>query len=226
MGAGDVLGARVSRRGAAGHLADDATARTEAIRCEQDAAAARRAGRERWAALHDDRRADRAAVEQKCSMLAEMLEPAQQTRREWEAITADTRRVALASDLELKRRGVLEADEALKSGEADELVPGDLAADDRDDTIREALGITTATAETIGKVEELTERSRATQVRIDELRSMQQPEVDDELEMSDPWSSLLHRERESILQPPELLVPASPMRSKPTITNSAARSAT
>ena len=188
-----------------------ADARTEAVRCEQDAAAARKAGREPWAMLHDSRREDRLAVAEKCSSLLQTLEPAQQTRREWEAITADTRRIALAADLELKRRGVLDPEEVMKSAEAEGLVPGDLAAEDRDNVIRQALGITTADAETTAKVEELAERSRATQARIEELKSMQQPDPErDDVEMSEPWTSLLGREREALLQPPEELVPASP----------------
>ena len=44
--------------------------------------------------------------------------------REWDALTADTRRVALAADLELKRRGVLDRDETMKSAEPEGLVPG------------------------------------------------------------------------------------------------------
>ena len=60
------------------------------------------------------------------------------------------------------------------------------------------------------KVAVLAERSRETQARIDQMRSMQQPEAhNDEMEMSEPWSSLLYREGEMVLQPPELLVPAS-----------------
>ena len=117
-----------------------ADARTEAVRCEQDAAAARKAGREAWAVLHDARRQDRLTVATRCSELLETLEPAQATRREWEALTADTRRIALAADLELKRRAVIDPEEAMKSSEPEGLVPGDLADDKREHTIREALG--------------------------------------------------------------------------------------
>ena len=146
-------------------------------------------GREAWARLHEDRRADRLLVEEKCTTLKAMLEPAQHTRREWEAITADTRRVALAADLELRAARSVEAEESLKSADSDGPAPGDLAADDREDTIRAALGITTADAETTVKVAELTERSRETQARIDQMRSIQQPEPDNaEMEMSEPWS--------------------------------------
>ena len=83
-------------------------ARTEAARLEQDAVAAKRAGKDAWSRLHESRAADRQAVQDRCATLVTELEPAQETRREWEAITADTRRIALAADLELKRRGVID----------------------------------------------------------------------------------------------------------------------
>jgi conjugative relaxase-like TrwC/TraI family protein len=187
------------------------SARVEAARCDQDATAARRAGREAWAVLHDSRRSDRLAVEQKCAALLADLEPAQQTRREWESVTADTRRTALAADLELKRRGLLRTDEQMKSAEPEGLVPGDLAAEDRDETIRRELGIDSASAAVSARVAELAERSRATQARIDELRTM--PQYDDEerdIIPSEAWDRMLGREREALLQPAERYVPPAP----------------
>jgi hypothetical protein len=187
------------------------SARIEAIRCEQDAAAARRGGNEAWGVLHDTRRADRLVVDAKCQALLNELQPAQETRCEWEQVTADTRRIALASDLELKRRGLLEPDEQMKSGEPEGLVPGDMAAEDRDDTIRRELGIDSADSETMAKVAELAERSRQTQARIDELRSM--PEHEDEerdLLPTEAWDKMLGRERQALLQPPERYLSPAP----------------
>jgi hypothetical protein len=183
----------------------------EAARCEQDAAAARRSGHEPWARLHDSRRADRQVIDEKCEKLRAELEPAQATRREWEAITADTRRVALAADLELKRRGVLEPDEHLKSAEPEGLVPGGMDAEDREVAIREALGIHSASAEATVKVTELAERSRQTQVMIDELRGLPEAEGEDhEVETQAAWPELIGRQRDALIQEPERYVPASP----------------
>ena len=42
-------------------------ARTEAARCAEDAAAAKRAGKEAWARLHESRAADREAVQERCT---------------------------------------------------------------------------------------------------------------------------------------------------------------
>jgi hypothetical protein len=186
-------------------------ARTEAARCAQDATAARRAGRDAWAVLHESRTSDRRAVQEKCTRLIAELEPAQATRQEWESITADTLRVALAADQELKRRGVLRPEEGMKSAEPEGLVPGSPDDEGREDAVRRALGIDAGSSEASAKVTELAERSRATQARIDEIRSMPQPDAENgDLAPGEAWSRLIGRERESILQPPEQLVPPSP----------------
>ena len=46
-----------------------------------------------WQAMHD-----------KATQIADMLAAAQETRRQWEALTESTRRAAIAADLELRRR--------------------------------------------------------------------------------------------------------------------------
>ncbi|MGH3401504.1 MAG: MobF family relaxase [Streptosporangiaceae bacterium] len=191
-------------------------ARMEAARCAHDAAAAKRTGRDAWARLHESRAADREAVREKCGRLAADLEPAQATREDWELLTADTQRVALAADLELKRRGALQPDDRMNVREPDGLVPGELDDDNRETTIRQALGIDTGSAEVTARVAELAEASRATQARIDEIRSMTIPDPDsDDIAPGAAWSALIGQERSSILQPPELLVPQSPHVSVP-----------
>jgi hypothetical protein len=189
------------------HLARQ-DASTEAARCTQDAAASRRAGKGAWAALHDSRATDRQAVEAKCAALLASLEPAQQTRAEWEALTADTRRMALAADAELKRRGVLDPDEVMRSDEPEALVPGSVDEEHREATIRTALGLDSATSEATARVAELAERSRETQARIDEIRSMRQAEED--VAPAQAWAQLLGREREALIQNPEQYVTPSP----------------
>jgi len=44
------------------------------------------------------------AMEKKATSIAGMLAEAQETRRQWEALTEPTRRMAIAADLELRRR--------------------------------------------------------------------------------------------------------------------------
>lgn len=185
-------------------------ARTEAARCAEDAAAAKQAGREEWAKLHESRAADRQAVEERCLGLVATLEPAQQTRAEWETLTADTRRVALAADLELKRRGVVGPNAQMDLREPEGLVPGDISDEGREATVRAALGLDSASQEATAKVEELAEHSRITQARIDEIKSMQEPDLDEDLTPGQAWATMLGREREAIIQPPEVLVTPSP----------------
>ncbi|MGH3276683.1 MAG: hypothetical protein ACRDNZ_20435 [Streptosporangiaceae bacterium] len=115
------------------------------------------------ARLHDARLSDRQAVEAKCDELITQLEPAQATQLEREAITADTRRIALASDQELKRRDVLEPGEPMKVTEPDALVPGSPADEGRDVAVRRALGIDSGLSEASAKVAEVAERGRPDQ---------------------------------------------------------------
>jgi hypothetical protein len=57
------------------------------------------------------------AMETKATNIADMLAEAQETRRQWEALTEPTRRVAIAADLELRRRYPDRTLEQLKSAE-------------------------------------------------------------------------------------------------------------
>jgi hypothetical protein len=59
------------------------------------------------------------AMEAKATRIAAMLTDAQETRRQWAAMTESTRRVAVAADLELRRRHPGQVLEPLKSAEPD-----------------------------------------------------------------------------------------------------------
>ena len=89
-------------------------------------------------------------------------------------------------------------------------MPGDLADEDREATVRAALGLDSASQEATAKVAELVEHSRITQARIDEIKSMQEPDLDEDLTPRQAWAMMLGREREAMLQPPEMLISPSP----------------
>jgi hypothetical protein len=57
------------------------------------------------------------AMQAKAMRIANMLAEAQETRRQWDALTEPTRRVAIAADLELRRRYPDQVIEPLRSGE-------------------------------------------------------------------------------------------------------------
>ncbi len=61
------------------------------------------------------------AMEAKAARTAGLLAEAQETRRQWEALTETTRRMAIAADLELRRRNPGMALEPLKSAEPAEM---------------------------------------------------------------------------------------------------------
>ena len=112
-----------------------------------------------------------------------------------------------------RRAGPRRDDE--KSAEPDGLVPGSMDADNREATIREALGLDSASQEATAKVAELVEHSRVTQARLDEIKSMQEPDLDEDLTPNQAWAMMLGREREALLQPAEMYLSLAP-RSKPT----------
>jgi len=76
-------------------------ARVNAVRAEHEGTAA---SDEQTAARHCQLARIWRALEAKAAREAEMFAAAQDTRREWEAITETTRRTALAADTELRRR--------------------------------------------------------------------------------------------------------------------------
>jgi len=64
-------------------------------------------------------------METKATNVAAMLAEAQETRRQWEALTEPTRRVAIAADLELRRRHPDRVIAPLKSAEPASAVVGE-----------------------------------------------------------------------------------------------------
>jgi hypothetical protein len=81
-----------------------------------------------------------------------------------------------------------------------------------------ALGLTPETAAdpVPGHVRRVAEHARATEEFLAELRSMPEPSVNaDEMSPGEAWPVAAGRQRDSVLQHPELLVPAAPQITQP-----------
>jgi hypothetical protein len=96
--------------------------RVEATRHTYEAAAAARHGNSEVAALHEKASESWGALGQRATLVRDTLAEAHDTRCQWEAMTEPTRRLARAADIELKRRGVLNRDDRLRSAEPEGFV--------------------------------------------------------------------------------------------------------
>jgi hypothetical protein len=96
--------------------------RIEATRHTHEAAAATRQGNVGTATLHHKAARSWTALGTRATAVREKLAAAHDTRCEWEVITEPTRRLVRASDIELKRRGVLASDDQLRSAEPEGFV--------------------------------------------------------------------------------------------------------
>jgi hypothetical protein len=102
------------------------TAWENAIRAEHETTAA--AGQEA-AARHEALAGMWRAMEAKATCVADLLAETQETRRQWEALTEPTRRVAIAADLELRRRHPGMELEPLRSAEPAGILSPDTVPD-------------------------------------------------------------------------------------------------
>ena len=107
-------------------------AREEATRSAYQAKASERKGEPALAAVHAQLAESWQAAGAKCRLVREELTPAHDTRRQWEVMTEPARRMARAADLEMKRRGLIAADEPLKSAEPGGFVYPDPSAPPRE----------------------------------------------------------------------------------------------
>src|SRR5258706_7949211 len=89
----------------------------EGTRHAYEAAAAARQRKAGQAALHEHAAQSWTALGRRAALVREQLAEAHDTRCQWEAMTEPTRRLAPSADIELKRRGVLDRDDVLKSAE-------------------------------------------------------------------------------------------------------------
>ena len=209
----------------------------EATRHGYEAAAASRRGQHDQAELHEHAGQSWTALGRRAGLAREKLAEAHDTRCQWEAMTEPTRRLARAADIELKRRGVLDPDDVLKSAEPEgfkhhehnnaaevwvqprldgtvELPhePEPLAPAGREQRAMEVLGLTFAgdQAELPAQVSEIAEYNRKRQAEIDERRTMRIPsEEPDQMDIGDAWNVLAERRRDAVIQPPKPPIPAA-----------------
>jgi hypothetical protein len=191
---------------------------------------------------HARNRAIWAAAKAKAYEAMSAYEKADLARREWARVTETTRRAALAADLELRRRHPEHIREQLRSGEPEstlaqaqargepmvrETLPGmpepgqepEITTRRQEDArMLAALGLTPETAaDPVPRhVQQVAEHARATEEFLAELRSMPEPSANaDEMSPGEAWAVAAGRQRDSVLQPSEPLVPAAPQITQP-----------
>ena len=168
------------------------------------------------------------ALEAKAAREAQMFAAVQETRRQWEAVTQATRRIAIAADLELRRRhpGMpippLRPHPAELEGMADpgpderaEQAPGGTvhsapnapprSQHDVDTQKQRLLGLTpdSAESEIPELVTHIREHAKIAQAKLDELASLPEQAADmDTLSPGPAWPVAAQRDRDAILQPP------------------------
>ncbi len=193
--------------------------RIETTRHTHEAAAAARHGNHDQATLHQKASASWTALGERARQVKEKLAAAHDTRCEWEVMTEPTRRLARASDLELKRRGVLAHDEALKSAEPEGFVypelpskPAEPTPAEREERALQVLGLTLDydQPELPSQISEIAEYNRQRQAEIDERRSVRIPaEEPDEMDLGQALNVLAERRRDAVIQPPQPEIPPS-----------------
>jgi hypothetical protein len=213
--------------------------KVEVTRHTHEAASAARQGRREQGALHQQAARSWTALGQRATLVREQLGEAHDTRRQWEAMTEPTRRLARAADIELKRRGVLGRDDVLRSAEPGGFTyPGreqiaevwvqprlDGSADlprepeqepltmaEREERALEVLGLTLSydQPELPLQVTEIAEYNSKRQAEIDERRTMHIPaEEPDEMDLGEAWNVLAGRRRDAVIQPPKPPIPAA-----------------
>src|SRR5258708_21677227 len=216
-----------------------ADARQREARAEQEEQAART---EDARARHAENRAIWAAAKAKAYEELSAYEKADLARREWARVTEAPRRTALAADLELRRRQPERVREPLRSAEPEntlaraygraepawqeplpgmpepETPPEITTARQEDERMLADLGLTPETAAdpVPEHVQRVAENARATEELLAALRSMPGPGAEpDDVSPGEAWAVAAGRQRDSVLQPPEALVPGAPELSGP-----------
>jgi hypothetical protein len=171
------------------------TAQENAIRAEHEASAA---ADPEAAARHRTLAANWQALHARAAGIAEKLESAQETRRQWHALTAPTRQLALAADQELRRRHP----EAPKEPIAVSYQPA--RQPDRPAVPDLSLAGKDSAADVQEYLTRITEHARTAQEKVDYLRSLPRyAENDHTVYLGHAWEGLGRRDREAILQPPQ-----------------------
>ena len=211
----------------------------ETTRHTYEALAAARCGDTDLAALHEHAARSWTALGERAALVRARLAEAHDTRRQWEAITEPTRRLARAADIELRRRGVLGPDDQLTSAEPEgfkyeqpeqtaevwvqptldgsmelprQPEPEPLTAAEREERALQVLGLTPGNhqAELPLQVTEIADYNRQRQAEIDERLSMRIPSEDpDEIDLGEAWTVQAERRRDAVIQPPRPPIPTA-----------------
>jgi conjugative relaxase-like TrwC/TraI family protein len=209
--------------------------KVEATRHSFEATAAGRRAEHEQAKLHEQAAISWTALGQRATLVREKLAETHDTRCQWEVMTEPTRRLARAADIELKRRGVLDPSDHLRSAE-----PEGFRYPERDDTAEvwiqsrldgtaelprepepfslaereqralEVLGLTLGhdQPELRLQVTEIAQYNRKRQAEIDERRTMRIPAEDpDGMDLGEAWNVLAERHRDAVIQPPKPPIP-------------------
>jgi len=183
-------------------------------------------------AAHDDQTAGRhqqlariwRALEAKAATEVGMFAAAQETRRQWNAVTEPTRQVAIAADLELRRRHPGRQIPPLRPhpAEADRIAgPANLGPASNVDCLPEpaeqepsgqheadaqrSLGLTIQAAheQIPEQVLRISRNASTAQAKLDDLAHLPLPGTDsDDLSLGLAWPAVAGPERDAVLQPP------------------------
>ena len=188
-------------------------ARIDRMRHQEESSAAARDGDLEAAELHSKAAMSSAALGQLATDLREKLEPAQETRQAWETFTQDTRRLAVASDTELRRRGSLPPEDTLKNSEPEgfQYPPQPQRPDGKEHTRaeiedhqRQVLGLTPGSQGLSEQAGDITAWNEEKQRELDMLKGLPEPADDpDDIDLGSPWEKYTGRCRDAILQPPK-----------------------
>jgi hypothetical protein len=204
-------------------------AHVNAVRAEHE----RRAARDpRASARHQHLARIWRALEVKAAREATMFAAVQETRRQWEAVTHATRRIAVAADLELRRRHPALPIPPLRPHPAEREGPAGSAPDESSWvqlTLDGAAHTADAgssgqhrnehapdkrTAEAHGQLEtahqgipehvlRIRDNAKAAQAKLDELASLREPVTDtDDPSPGLAWPAIRQRDRDAVLHPP------------------------
>ena len=153
-------------------------------------------------------------IEAKAQSAEALYGEAMAARQAWDRVTEPTRRMAMAADLESRRRDPWAQRDELRSAEpASDLIPDEAEPDD--ERILALLGLTTATeaeAES-DHPQRVAEASRAAQARADEIAATLEPSDDPDMEPSAPWTEAAAAQREAVTQEPA--IPVRPVERVP-----------
>jgi hypothetical protein len=188
-------------------------ARVEAFRRGLDAEAAQAAGDAAAAERHTEAAGQYEAMARLAAREEEHLAPAHDTWRQWDVMTEPTRRAGKAAVLEQQRRDGGEAAEPLRSAEPEPITKHCEAEDQagRDEATLQALAFTPDTDGAVPEaVEDAAKYNQAKQDEINERASERVPDEDPDYEDIGPaWQTLVERERDAVIQPPQPVVPPS-----------------